>query len=87
MNRKNLNISLKKEHGLKKICVLAATAMLLFGLLVGGTGLLFARKNPQVLEESGRHSWYRTFSISQDSWWIGVDFTEDSTLNLVQFRS
>lgn len=87
MNQKNSNISLKKEHRLKKICVLAATAMLLFGLLVGGTGLLFARKNPQALEESGRHSWYRTFSISQDGWWIGVDFTEDSSLNLVQFES
>lgn len=79
------NILAKKERHVKKILVLAAAAMLFFGLLVGGTGLFLGRNRPQTLEEASPHNWYRTFSISQDSWWIGIDFTEDSSLNLVRF--
>ena len=85
MNRKNPNIAFKKERRLKKTCIRAASAMLLFGLLVGGVGLLQGRNHPEALAETGDHSWYRTFSITEDGWWVGLDFSRDGSFNVIRF--
>lgn len=74
MNDKNPKVLIKKERRLKKTFILAALAMLLSGLLLAGGGLLAGRSHPEALAEAGGHRWYRTFAISEDSFWIGLDF-------------
>ena len=85
MNQKNPKESYTTIRRLKKTCLLASLAMVLCGLLLGGAGLIAGRSHPEALEETGAHNWYRTFSISEDGFWFGVDFTKDGAFQLVNF--